>query len=163
MDSIGPFLYTSMRFFLGAFFVTPFAIREWQKAHQTDVKLFTKSQNRLMLIIGVAIFGGIIFQQIGIKYTSVTNASVLTAVYIPLVPLVDFILFRQPPKAISIFAALLSFLGIYIPSLLFEQLDDSVIQLKNINHKPFIRRLDDFVEDLQKAKNPKGKLDITKI
>ena len=56
-----------------------------------------------------------------------------------------------------------AFLGIYIPSLLFEQLDDSVIQLKNINHKPFIRRLDDFVEDLQKAKNPKGKLDITKI
>ena len=56
-----------------------------------------------------------------------------------------------------------AFLGIYMPSLLYEQLDDSVIQLKNINHKPFIRKLEDFVEDLQQSKNQNGKLDITNI
>ena len=47
--------------------------------------------------LGLILYLGVIIQQVGIKYTTVTNASFLTALYVPLVPVFALILWRRPP------------------------------------------------------------------
>ena len=46
-----------------------------------------------------------------------------------------------------------SILGIYVPMQLYRKLDKDVKELKNINNKAFIRKLDNFVVDLINARD----------
>ena len=45
----------------------------------------------------------------------------------------------------------------------YEQLEADVQSLKNINNRPFIRKIEDFPRDLLSAKDKKHRLDITKF
>ncbi|MBT3360249.1 MAG: DMT family transporter [Rhodospirillales bacterium] len=97
MEHIGPMLYTGARFLLGALVVLPFAI--WQMR-----KLSTEQDWRLdrgdligLAVTGSALFAGALLQQIGIKYTTVANAGFLTALYVPLTPIIALIALRQFP------------------------------------------------------------------
>ncbi|HEY5763759.1 MAG TPA: DMT family transporter [Rhodocyclaceae bacterium] len=87
MRDVGPLLFTGSRFLLGALVVAPFAWWEWQRLARAG-----RLPDRRALYGGVALGGllflGAIFQQIGIAGTTVSNAGFLTALYVPLVPLI---------------------------------------------------------------------------
>ena len=111
MEDIGPFLFTGLRFVLAAAVILPFALRE---RHRTDP--VSATDRRLILLNGLFFFCGGILQQIGIQYTSVTNAGFLTGVYVVIVPITAWALFRSAPHGIVWPAALISIAGIFLLS-----------------------------------------------
>ncbi|OUS17622.1 hypothetical protein A9Q97_01575 [Rhodospirillales bacterium 47_12_T64] len=115
MDLIGPMTFTAARFFLGLLVVAPLAIREWNKKKQlsnnSGPRPLSNRDLLLMLFIGVILFIATIVQQIGIAHTSVTNAGFLTALYVPMVPLLGLIFFRSKPHWIVWIAIAFSFAG----------------------------------------------------
>ncbi|PTQ71519.1 DMT family transporter [Pseudomonas sp. GV071] len=88
MDSIGPYLYSGLRFALGTLVLLP-------------VVYFLSRGNKQPfnrgLFIGGALMGvvlalGINLQQVGLLFTSVTNAGFITGLYVIVVPLVGIFL-----------------------------------------------------------------------
>lgn len=111
--SLGPFMFTGLRFALGALVVAPFAWREWRLLHSQD------RQPRPRDVVHIAGLGTLLFlgsamQQIGMLTTSVTNAGFLTALYIPLVPVFGWIALRHVPHWTTWFAALGCMVGTWL-------------------------------------------------
>lgn len=96
MASIGPYAFTGARFLLGALIVMPFACREQTQRRGKHPDL-TRRDALSIAGLGVLLFIGAAFQQIGIISTSVTNAGFLTALYVPLVPLLMCLIHRETP------------------------------------------------------------------
>lgn len=115
MASVGPLTYTGARFLLGALFILPLAARERRRLARRGVVI---DGNDLLAWsgLGMLLFLGVVFQQIGIVDTSVTNAGFLTALYVPLVPMLAWIVDRERPHALVWPAALGSFLGTFLLS-----------------------------------------------
>lgn len=91
--ALGPLAFTGIRFLLGALVVLPLALRETARAEAA-----ARPVDRLGFVLcGVLLFTGSITQQVGIIGTSVTNAGFLTALYVPLVPLLGLFLLRRRP------------------------------------------------------------------
>ncbi|MEH6631905.1 MAG: DMT family transporter [Halopseudomonas aestusnigri] len=115
MDLIGPMTFTAARFFLGLITVAPLAIREWNRkkslSRHLNQRPLSNKDLMLMVLIGVILFVGTIVQQIGIIHTSVTNAGFLTAMYVPLVPLLGLIIFRKNPHWVIWIAVAFSLTG----------------------------------------------------
>lgn len=96
MQSVGPLTFTGARFLLGALVVIPFAAIEWWRLSQRGVR-FDAADLWTGGGLGVLLFLGAAFQQIGIAGTTVSNAGFLTALYVPLVPLLGWIVYRHRP------------------------------------------------------------------
>lgn len=96
MADVGPLIYTGVRFLLGALVILPLALREYVRLEARAVHL---NRNDLLAAcgLGVLLCLGVVLQQIGIAGTSVSNAGFLTALYVPLVPLLGWIVHRQAP------------------------------------------------------------------
>jgi drug/metabolite transporter (DMT)-like permease len=96
MAGVGPLTFTGIRFLLGTAIVLPLAWREWQLlaargARPAPADALGISALGLLLMLGAAL------QQIGIASTTVTNAGFLTALYVPLVPLLAWLILRRRP------------------------------------------------------------------
>lgn len=96
MAGLGPFAFTAVRFLLGVCIVAPLAWRDW--------RLISRRQERPerrdllgVLALGLMLSLGAVFQQIGITGTTVTNAGFLTALYVPLVPLLSWMIMGMRP------------------------------------------------------------------
>lgn len=96
MAGVGPLTFTSLRFGLGALVVSPLAWREWQRLRAAD-QLPGRTEWLWALLLGSLLCIGAVMQQIGLVSTSVTNAGFLTALYVPLVPLLAWLFQRQLP------------------------------------------------------------------
>lgn len=96
MAGVGPLTFTGIRFLLGAVIVLPLAWREWQ---QRSTHCMPARAGDVLGVgaLGVLLMLGAALQQIGITGTTVTNAGFLTALYVPLVPLLAWLLLRTPP------------------------------------------------------------------
>ncbi|MDR7334487.1 DMT family transporter [Roseateles asaccharophilus] len=94
MADVGPLLFTGVRFLIGAFVVLPLAVLEWRRVGRQDRPL-QRRDGWQIAGLGVLMTLGAAMQQIGIQYTSVTNAGFLTAVYVPLVPVLAWLLLGQ--------------------------------------------------------------------
>ncbi|UCV12817.1 DMT family transporter [Dechloromonas denitrificans] len=105
MKDLGPFIYTGSRFLLGALIIVPMALREYARLSDRGVRI--KAADLLAWCgLGGLLFGGIILQQIGLGATTVTNAGFLTALYMPLVPVLSWLMLRQRPH-FSVWAAVI--------------------------------------------------------
>ncbi len=93
MSTIGPLSFTGLRFLIGALVVAPLAWREWRQ----NTLPFTRRDAAKILGLGLLMLLGAALQQVGIQYTSVTNAGFLTALYVPMVPLLSWALMRHLP------------------------------------------------------------------
>lgn len=103
MKDLGPFTYTGARFLLGALVIMPMARRELARLKNIGVSL--KPTDLIAWCgLGGLLFGGIILQQIGVGATTVTNAGFLTVLYMPLVPLLAWLMLGQRPH-FSLWAA----------------------------------------------------------
>ena len=95
-ESLGSFTFTGIRFLLGACVITPLVLR--------DIRLISRRPLRPgrrdfigVLMLGLLLALGAVFQQIGITGTTVTNAGFLTALYVPLVPLISWLVMQVRP------------------------------------------------------------------
>ncbi|MEE4256642.1 MAG: DMT family transporter [Bacteroidales bacterium] len=125
MDYVGPFIFNGIRFFLGALVILPFILlakNSAQHAPRTaDRASRTRHQasNKLLivggLILGLSVFAGATFQQVGLVYTTAGNAGFITGLYVVFVPILG-LLRRQFPHYTVWIAALLAVVGLYFLS-----------------------------------------------
>lgn len=94
MADVGPLLFTGVRFLIGSAVVLPLAVREWRALGREGCPL-NRADGWHIVALGGLMTLGAVMQQIGIQFTSVTNAGFLTAVYVPLVPVLAWVLLRQ--------------------------------------------------------------------
>lgn len=76
------------------------------------VKKINKNQFKHGAIIGVFLFLGFAFQTVGIKYTTAGKSAFLTAVYVVLVPFLQWIVIKRKPDNYSLAGAVICLLGI---------------------------------------------------
>lgn len=110
MDTIGPFWFVGLRFAIAAIAVLPFALMEQKRLGSAP----DANDLRAFLLVGLALFGGAITQQIGLQTTTVTNSSFLTGLYVVFVPILSILLFRRAPHWIIWPVALLALVGIFL-------------------------------------------------
>ena len=96
MNYVGPLTYTGARFLIGALVVAPFALREWRQLRARGVEL-TRRDLQAWTGLGGLLFLGAIFQQVGVGGTTVSNAGFLTTLYVPMVPLLGWLVERHRP------------------------------------------------------------------
>ncbi|MBV8380301.1 MAG: DMT family transporter [Paucibacter sp.] len=94
MASIGPLLFTGVRFIVGALVVAPLA---WLELRRRPARRILPREALAIGGLGMLMFAGAAMQQIGIVHTSVTHAGFLTALYVPLVPLLSWMVLRHLP------------------------------------------------------------------
>lgn len=97
METLGPYGFTFVRFVIGSIAIFPIAYLEWRKR---DLRKVISAGDRNVMIIGTLGLGGLmgagsILQQVSLGITSVANTAFLTTLYVPLVPIFGYILFRQ--------------------------------------------------------------------
>lgn len=135
MASMGPWAFTGVRFALGLLVVLPLAWREQRlaagragavavdgpgaasssDAGQAAVASSSGPPRWLLLTgLGMLIFLGAALQQVGLVSTSVTHASFLTALYVPLVPLLAWAIFGRRPHPLVWPAALGCVVGTWL-------------------------------------------------
>ncbi|MBN8451282.1 MAG: DMT family transporter [Candidatus Accumulibacter sp.] len=96
MAGVGPLTFTGIRFLLGTAIVLPLAWREWQLLAARGARPLPADALGVSAL-GVLLMLGAALQQIGIASTTVTNAGFLTALYVPLVPLLAWLILRTRP------------------------------------------------------------------
>lgn len=104
MDAIGPFLYSGLRFGLGALVLLPLLLyRPPGSPPPTPV-----SRSLLLggLLLGLALTLGINLQQVGLLFTSVTNSGFITGLYVIMVPLLGLLIGQRAGAGIWVGAGL---------------------------------------------------------
>ena len=95
MENIGPYVFNSVRFFVGFIALIPFYFFLEKK---NTIKIITKNKKRFLILsfsIGVFLFFASVFQQVALLYTDVANAAFFTIFYVPMVPIIVFFLFKK--------------------------------------------------------------------
>ncbi len=64
--------------------------------------------------IGVMIWLGYGLQTIGLQSISSTTSAFITALYVPLVPILQWLVFRKPPKLFTIIGVTMAFIGLIL-------------------------------------------------
>lgn len=109
-ERLGALGFTGLRFLLGAALVLPLALRE----ARTRATPLSSADRWGVFWCTAVLFAGAITQQIGIIGTSVTNSGFLTALYVPLVPIVAWLLCARPAHWVVWPAAAGSLLGTWL-------------------------------------------------
>ena len=95
MENIGPYVFNSVRFFVGFIALIPFYLFLEKK---NTIKIITKNKKRFLILsfsIGIFLFFASVFQQVALLYTDVANAAFFTIFYVPMVPIIVFFLFKK--------------------------------------------------------------------
>ena len=106
MDSIGPFLYSGLRFSLAVLILLPLLpLLERRDSVETPPPL-----NRHLLLggglMGLALALGINLQQVGLLFTSVTNSGFITGLFVIMVPLLGLFIGQKTGLGIWLGASL---------------------------------------------------------
>lgn len=105
MDSIGPFLYSGLRFSLAA--VVLLAILPLLSRNKAESKpAVDKSLLSGGAIMGLALAVGINLQQVGLLFTSVTNSGFITGLYVIIVPILGLFIGQRSGLGIWLGASL---------------------------------------------------------
>lgn len=101
------YLFNGVSFMLAALILIPFIPR--------GVKV-TQEQWKWMLIAGIILFAATAFQQVGLLYTKVANASFLTSLYSVFTPFLLWLGFRECPHWVDLIAVSLAGVGAFLLS-----------------------------------------------
>lgn len=102
------FLFTGLRFLLGALILCPFVL-----SRRTGFSLQVLSGSALA---GLLLFAGTTFQQLGLSYTTASNAGFITGLYVVLVPLFLAVGWKQWPRPVIWAASFLAVIGMFLLS-----------------------------------------------
>lgn len=108
------YLFNGARYLLAALVVLPFAIRAVRAVD--PLYKISREQYKWMFAVGFVLFGGSAVQQLGLLYTTAGNAGFITSLYVVLVPVALFLLWREKSHWISIVAVLLAGVGAFFLS-----------------------------------------------
>lgn len=117
MDSLGPLWFTGIRFWMGAAVISPLVWLEGRRLARSapaPERAISRQGLRHGVALGVLVWMGAALQQAGMVYTSVTHAGFLTTLYVPLVPLMVWLFFRQKPHWSVWPTVLASVLGLWL-------------------------------------------------
>ena len=123
LDAIGPFLFTGLRFLLGAGVVSVFlfvrrgaAARPVASGSPATPALFDGALLRAGTVLGLVLAIAISLQQIGLGYTKIANAGFISSLYVVIVPMLGVLLRHRTGIATWLGAALAA-LGLYLLSI----------------------------------------------
>ena len=116
MEHIGPMLFIALRFLVGGLAVLPFAVSELKKAERGSYLAAVKTHKTGFFFVGLAFFIGMASQQVGLIFTTVTNAGFLTALYVVMVPILMITVLRVAQPIFIWPACALALAGIYLLS-----------------------------------------------
>lgn len=112
MDDIGPFAFMACRFLLAAAALSPFVM--WEKNAQAATRPLDRAGLFSALWVGLAFFATMALQQIGLLATSVTNAGVLTGLYVVFTPMLAFVLAKDVVPPLIWPCSIAAFAGIWL-------------------------------------------------
>ena len=110
MKSMGPVTFTGFRLLLGGLVLLPFAYFYFNNKSLNFRKI------RILFLMSFALLIGALFQQIALIYTNVANVAFLTALYVPIVPFIYFVILKKPVSKYIIFASVLCITGVWFLS-----------------------------------------------
>lgn len=106
--SLGTFYFNGGRFLLAALLLLPLTRLKWRGP---------RDRLPLMGAAGVLLFGAAGFQQAGLATTSIGNVSFITGLYVVLVPLLVFVIWRNRISWLSVAATFIAAVGVGLLSL----------------------------------------------
>ena len=95
MDKIGPLTFNATRFFVGFLSIMPLAILIEKKKIFKEINSNKKLFFKLLFWIGLFLFLGTFLQQTALLYTDVANAAFFTIFYVPMVPIILFLIYSK--------------------------------------------------------------------
>jgi drug/metabolite transporter (DMT)-like permease len=107
------YLFNGARYLLAALVVLPLAVRAGRASASTRLP---REQYKWMFVAGFLLFLGSALQQAGMVYTTAGNAGFITSLYVVLVPVALFFLWREKPHLLSIAAVGLAGAGAFLLS-----------------------------------------------
>jgi len=117
METMGPFLFSGVRFLIGVVALSPvvwFLSKKSQQNHKAEV-----SAMKLIFagtVAGLLLFGGICCQQVGLQYTTAGKAGFITGLYIFFVPLIGLFLGQKTGSGTWL-GATIALVGLYLLSI----------------------------------------------
>ena len=117
METMGPFLFSGVRFLIGVVVLLPviwFLSKKPQQNHKAEVS--TKKLIFAGTIAGLLLFGAISFQQVGLQYTTAGKSGFITGLYIFFVPLIG-LFFGQKTGSGTWLGATIALFGLYLLSI----------------------------------------------
>ncbi len=112
MEFVGPVTFTFARFLLGALVILPLLIYYEREVY---IRILTQ-KNSILLIFSTALalgFGATI-QQYALLYTDVSNAAFITALYVPMVPIILKIILKKNLHWSIWLAVIICLIGLYL-------------------------------------------------
>ncbi len=116
-DVLPPFTFTASRMSLAAVATIAVCIILDKRAGTGKEKkgsTYQKTTLKAGLFCGLAMLGGVIFQQIGIGYTTAGKAGFITALYILIVPLASTLILHKAPGLRIWVAVIAGLIGMYL-------------------------------------------------
>ena len=95
MDNIGPLTFNSSRFFVGFLTILPFAFLIEKNKIKKEINNNTKLFFKYLIYMGVSLFLGTFLQQAALQYTNIANAAFFTVFYVPFVPIILFLIYKE--------------------------------------------------------------------
>ncbi|MBI5946170.1 MAG: DMT family transporter [Chloroflexi bacterium] len=114
------YLFNGARYLLAALVVLPLALNAGRASSPTgqvaNLTYLPREQFKWMFVAGFLLFLGSALQQAGMVYTTAGNAGFITSLYVVLVPVALFFLWREKPHWMSIAAVGLAGAGAFLLS-----------------------------------------------
>ena len=95
MDNIGPLTFNSARFVVGFLTILPLALLFERKKIRIEILSKSKLFIKYLVFMGVSLFLGTFLQQAALQYTNIANAAFFTVFYVPFVPIILFIIYKE--------------------------------------------------------------------
>ena len=97
--------FASIRYIIATGCMLPLTLRELKTSTKTDWKNG--------FIIGGLLYGALVFQTIGLNYTTPASSAFITTAYVVMVPFVMWVLMKQKPEKQIVLAILICVAGLY--------------------------------------------------
>lgn len=116
MDYVEPFTYCAMRMLLGGVMLIPvIMVLDTRRSDEERQRIRNNRKTQLLggMFCGIVICISSMFQQFGVKYTTVGKASFITALYIVIVPIIS-IFMKKHVSNLAAVSVVLAVAGFYL-------------------------------------------------
>ena len=116
MDNIGPLTFNAARFVVGFLTVLPIAFLIEKGKIINNINLDKKLFFKYLILMSLSLFLGTYLQQTSLLFTNVANAAFFTVFYVPLVPVILFVIYKTKVHWSIWPSILLCVIGVYFLS-----------------------------------------------
>jgi drug/metabolite transporter (DMT)-like permease len=106
LDQVSPVLFVAIRFWLATIITAAFMPAQVRKISRRS--LWQGS------VLSLALFGGFVFQTLGLRSTSPSYSAFITSLSVLLVPILGFLIFRHRPRPQTIAGVVLATAGLFL-------------------------------------------------